>query len=275
MLRLLHYIKPYQVFTGLLILNLVAISWQFKTHAGEAVFKNWFFRLATPLGDALGDTLEAVGDGLTSFATIRRLKAENTRLSRDLDGMKFERSVIRNQLARANKLEEMLRVLTAYSPEGTVAEITTRSFQVWDKSVIIRGGLKNGFTPELPVLDVNGVVGRTVQCSPYYSEVALLTNAGFAMAGYIPEKDIRGVVHGTGGPQLTLDYVHIASKVDIGDWVLSSGDDGIFPMGFPVGVVVEVAQTGQYFQDIRIQPAVDIYHQRYVFVMKRTVDQTP
>lgn len=275
MFSFIHSLKARHLFPLLLVANLFAISYQFKTPDGERLCKNWFFRLATPAAGSLAGLAAGVHDLFGSFTTIRQLQRENDNLRRELDKVRFEQGLRADQLARAVQLEGLLKVLAEYAEEGVVAEVTARSFQVWDRSMTIRGGTLDGFTPDLPVLDADGVVGRIQQCSPAYSEVALLTNSGVAMSGTIPQKDIRGIIHGTGGPLLKMDYVHIAAPVKKGDWVVSSGDDGIFPAGFPVGMVVKIGRQGQYFQDILLRPAVDIRHRRYVFVLKKTAGVTP
>ena len=275
MFSFIHSLKARHIFPLLLVANLFAVSYQFKTPDGERLCKNWFFRLATPAVGSLAGLAGGVHDLFGSFTTIRQLRRENDNLRRELSKARFEQGLMADQLTRAAQLEGLLKVLSEYTEEGVVAEVTARSFQVWDRSLTIRGGTLNGFTQDLPVLDVEGVVGRILQCSPAYSEVALLTNSGFAMSGSIPQKDIRGIIHGTGGPLLKMDYVHIAASVKKGDWVVSTGDDGIFPAGFPHRMVVKVGKQGQYFQDILLQPAVDIRHRRYVFVLKKTAGISP
>lgn len=275
MFSFIRSLKARHIFPLLLVADLFAISYQFKAPDGERLCKNWFYRLATPAVGSLADLAGGVHDLFSSFTTIRQLRRENESLRRELDKVRFEQGLMADQLARAAQLEGLLKVLSNYTERGVVAEVTARSFQVWDRSLTIRGGTLNGFTQDLPVLDADGVVGRILQCSPAYSEVALLTNSGFAMSGTIPQKDIRGIIHGTGGPMLKMDYVHIAASVQKGDWVVSSGDDGIFPAGFPIGVVVKVGKQGQYFQDILLRPAADIPHRRYVFVLKKTAGVSP
>jgi rod shape-determining protein MreC len=275
MFNFIHSLKARHIFPLLLVVNLFAISFQFKTHDGERLFKNWFFRVAMPVGVFLTDTTGGIRDLFGSFSTVRQLRRENDDLRRELSEARFKQGLMEDKLARAASLERLLQVLSDYRQDGVAAEIVTRSIQVWDRGMTIRGGSREGFSPDLPVLDADGVVGRIMQCSASYSEVALLTNSGFALSGSIPQKDIRGIVHGTGGALLRMDYVHIAAPVQTGDWVISSGDDGIFPPGFPVGVVVKVDQQGQYFQDILLRPAVDVHQRRYVFVLKKTAGTTP
>jgi rod shape-determining protein MreC len=84
--------------------------------------------------------------------------------------------------------------------------------------------------------------------------VLLVTDADFA-AGVISQKNqTRGTLKGTGKDYCIVDYVTIADKVDVGEWYYTSGDDRIFPRGFPAGVVKSV-HDGQPFKEIVVDPS--------------------
>ena len=75
----------------------------------------------------------------------------------------------------------------------------------------------------------------------------LITDADFA-AGVVSQKSgVRGTLKGQGTPQCKVDYVAFEEKVEPGELFYTSGDDRIFPRGFPVGVV-ESVRPGQPFQ---------------------------
>src|ERR1019366_1388441 len=59
---------------------------------------------------------------------------------------------------------------------------------------------------------------------------------------------------GQGTPQCKVDYVAFEEKVEPGEWVYTSGDDRIFPRGFPVGIVKAV-RPGQPFKEILVEPS--------------------
>jgi rod shape-determining protein MreC len=51
-----------------------------------------------------------------------------------------------------------------------------------------------------------------------------------------------------------VDYVPFEEKVEPGEWLYTSGDDRIFPRGFPVGVV-KVVRSAQPFKEILVDPS--------------------
>jgi rod shape-determining protein MreC len=104
------------------------------------------------------------------------------------------------------------------------------------------------------VVTPDGIVGKVIAAYPTASQVLLITDPDFA-AGVISQKSqARGTLKGQGTPMCKVDYVPAEEKVAIGDWFYTSGDDRIFPRGFPVGVVRSVRAT-QPFQEIYVEPA--------------------
>ena len=275
MIHLLRSLKVYQLLSALLVLNLVAVSLQFKTGRGETVLKSVFAGLFLPLASAAGGGMESLGDWLSAFRTVKELKDENLALKRQLSESSIQRTLLEERLEQSASLERMVRVLPEFGRDAVLAEITMRGFQVWDRTLTIRGGKREGIIPDLPVLDTRGVVGRIQVAGFTHSQVALVTNAGFALAGIIQARGIRGIIHGAGRYHLKFDYVHIAAPVQTGEWIHTSGDDGIFPPGLVIGRIVEADHSGQYFQEIKVQPAVDASRCRYVFVLKRTAGAAP
>jgi rod shape-determining protein MreC len=65
------------------------------------------------------------------------------------------------------------------------------------------------------------------------------------------------VVKGTGESGLLLEFVSEAADVSVGDLVVTSGIEGIFPKGFTLGRVDAVEKTGPAYKRISVRPAVD------------------
>ncbi|MBN2430775.1 MAG: rod shape-determining protein MreC [Acidobacteria bacterium] len=245
------------------------LSVQFRTPAGERVIKTVFFTLTAPLLDAVSGTVSSVDSLLTTIRKAPEVREENKRLRRQIEHLQFDQVMIHHQLSRTTALEKLLQVLTAYQQDGVVSEVVARGFTIWDQGIVIRGGTDQNLEPELPVFCAEGVIGHTLQCSNAYSQVALMTNAGFAMSARIRGTIIRGMIHGQGEPLVRFDYVTISAPVKTDDLLVSTGDDGIFPPELMVGRVVEIKKTGPVFQEILVQPAVDVRDRHFVLVLRK------
>ena len=112
----------------------------------------------------------------------------------------------------------------------------------------------NGVQRGMAVVTPDGIVGKVIAAYPTASQVLLVTDPDFA-AGVISQKNqARGDLKGTGKDYCVVDYVPLADKVEVGEWFYTSGDDRIFPRGFPVGVVKEV-RDAQPFKEILVEPS--------------------
>jgi rod shape-determining protein MreC len=106
----------------------------------------------------------------------------------------------------------------------------------------------------MAVVTPDGIVGKVIAAYPTASQVLLITDPDFA-AGVVTQKSqVHGTLKGQGTPQCKVDYVAFEEKVEPGEWVYTSGDDRIFPRGFPVGIVKAV-RPGQPFKEILVEPS--------------------
>ena len=64
-------------------------------------------------------------------------------------------------------------------------------------------------------------------------------------------------VKGNGDPTLSMNYVANDDTVNVGDKVVTSGMDKIFPRDVPVGTVIEV-KPGTTFKQIRVKPTANL-----------------
>src|SRR5438445_442302 len=80
-----------------------------------------------------------------------------------------------------------------------------------------------------------GVVGRIVVPSAHAAKVQLLVDRN-AVAGALVERSrAQGVIVGRGDSRLQMEYVSDVADVMIGDMIVTSGIDGIYPKGFIIG----------------------------------------
>jgi len=104
------------------------------------------------------------------------------------------------------------------------------------------------------VITPDGIVGKLLAAYPTASQVLLITDPTFA-AGVISQKHhVRGTVRGLGHSTCMVDYIQNEEQVDQGEWFYTSGDDGVFPKGLPVGYVT-VARQGNPNKEIHLAPS--------------------
>ena len=140
----------------------------------------------------------------------------------------------------------------------------------------------------MPVVTAGGIVGRIITVSPWASQVMLLTDekagAG-AVVGQLGQSGALGSVRGRadlGVALIEMRYVSGTEKVEVGDNVMTTGQDGIYPPGLNIGRVVEVKSgTATTAHQILIQPGAQLDHLEEVAVLlyhpppRSVPEQTP
>ena len=109
----------------------------------------------------------------------------------------------------------------------------------------------------MAVLSPEGVVGRVIVPSARAAKVQLLIDRNAAVGALVERTRAQGVVMGSGEESLQLEYVLGTADVKVGDVVVTSGIDGIYPKGFVIGRIDCVERAGGAYREIRIQPAAD------------------
>lgn len=188
---------------------------------------------------------------------VKFLEAQNTRLNEiDLENQRLK--TILN-----------FRELSGY--QGTVARVIARDPSNWVKTVTINKGSADGLRVGLAVVDGNAILGQIVMVNSNSARILLITDNSSAIASIAQSSRAQGITEGILNPAvLKLRYALKVKELDIniGERILASGIDGVFPKGALVGVVSQVDNSSDdLFQEVEITPSVDISRLEDVFVI--------
>jgi len=201
---------------------------------------------------------------------------ENQRLKKELG----ERLQQLNECSEIGLANQRLRHLLGFEPDVhrpmTAARVVGRDPSPWAKTVIVDKGTANGIQQGAPVVVPEGVVGVVVEASAGYAKVLLLIDPNSAVDALVQSTRARGIVKGGGTGVCEFDYVLRKHSVSVGDTVVSSGLDGVFPKGLRVGRVSEIVrQNAGIFQKVSVTPYVDFEILEEVFIISEPVSEDP
>jgi rod shape-determining protein MreC len=118
------------------------------------------------------------------------------------------------------------------------------------KAVFVDRGSTSGVESGMAVVTPDGILGKIVAVYPLVSQVLLITDPTFKVGVESQKSHIHGVLAcGTG--KCVVEQIQNEDKVDLGEWFYTSGEDRIFPKGFPVGNVIS-SQPGQGMRDVKL-----------------------
>lgn len=120
----------------------------------------------------------------------------------------------------------------------------------------------------MAVLANQGVVGKIITVSPHASRVLMINDHNSALDGFDQRTRARGIVAGLVDDGLILKYADRSQDVRVGDTIVTSGLDGIFPRGLLVGTIQSVHREGPgLFLGVRIAAAVDFRELEQVLIL--------
>ncbi len=110
--------------------------------------------------------------------------------------------------------------------------------------VVINRGQHQGLKLGSPIANEAGILGQVVRLYNNSAEVSLLEDRDFAVPVLIARNGLRAAVVGSGrGHLLQLRFLPVASDLEVGDILLTSGVDGVYPPGFAVAVITKIERS--------------------------------
>ncbi len=157
------------------------------------------------------------------------------------------------------RLRELLDFRRTLAGELLTARVVGHDATGLSRTITIDQGSAGGVGKGAAVLAPGGLVGQVFQTSPHAARVLLVIDHNSGVDAVVQRTRGRGIVEGTVDGRCGLKFVKRTEDLQVGDLVLSSGLDGIFPGGLPVGRIAAVDKQGQgLFQYAQVDPAVDV-----------------
>jgi rod shape-determining protein MreC len=152
--------------------------------------------------------------------------------------------------AQNQKLETLLKYVSAYPKKGVIAPIIGRSADHWWQQVTLGRGSQNGIQVGHIAAGPGGLIGRVIQVTPHTSRVLLVSDPSSYVGVVLSRSRFPGVLQGQGNNQAVMEFFNKEPDVRRGDVVSTSGFSQLFPPGIPVGRVVAI--------DLRKSPAPEV-----------------
>ena len=173
------------------------------------------------------------------------------------------------ELELANhRLRDLLNLQKTITKRVVAAEVIGKDPSAWFKTVVIDKGKADGLTKGLPVVMPEGITGQVIEVSNHYSKVMLIIDRNSAVDALVQRSRARGVIKGESRDQCHLNYALRKHDVRVGDTVISSGLDGVYPKGLRIGLISDVVKRNSViFQEVTITPFVDFEKLEEVLVV--------
>jgi rod shape-determining protein MreC len=252
---------------SVLTAQILLLAVQIKRDQQVRLIRVWAISLVTPVQRAGAWTIDGIRGGWRHYIGLRNTSKENESLRAEIERLRLRNSELEGRSAEADRLAALLTFREAHSDNPMVAaRVISSSADAASKTIFINRGQSDGLRRNMAVITPDGVVGKILEVYRTTAQVQLLSDKEGGVGALLAGSRIQGPVIGTGEPTLVMKYVNNDDTVVVGERVLTSGQDRIFPKDLPVGTVSEV-KAGNPFKQIRLKPAARLDSLEEVLVL--------
>jgi rod shape-determining protein MreC len=212
-----------------------------------------------------------------NYFNLITVAEENQKLLEQLQAAKALNHQYREAIQANQRLRKLLDLKENIQRPIIAAQVIGKDPSPWFQSIMVDKGSSDGVVKGRPVVNASGVVGLVVDATDHYAKVMLITDPNSAVDAVVQNNRARGIIKGGTSGYCVFDYVLRKHTVGVGDTVVTSGMDGVFPKGLPVGQVSEIfKQDAGIFQDVTLEPFVDFERLEEVVIIpaNQTADES-
>lgn len=204
-----------------------------------------------------------VGSLVTSYFALKQkvdqLVEENKALKK-LTLSYFEQTFLSNNASQSN-----------FPFEVKKAQVIKNSHQLARNYLVINQGSNDGIQPEMGVINANGIVGIVNQVTANYASVISILNNEIRINARFKNNTSFGSLRwdGTNPKEMLLDDIVSIYPVNVGDTIISGGMSAYFPLGIPIGKIVDVkTPLTQGYHEIKVSLFNDPTQFNFVYVIE-------
>jgi rod shape-determining protein MreC len=214
--------------------------------------------LTAPFQKIFSSTSHAFRDIWEHYFYLITVAEQNERLTQELQQAKALNNQYREAFLSNQRLKQLLELKQEIQRPVIAAQVIGKDPSPWFQTIMVDKGSSDGVIKGLPVVNASGVVGLVVGATNHYAKVMLITDPNSAVDAVVQENRARGIIKGGTSGYCVFDYVLRKHTLKVGDKVITSGMDGVFPKGLPIGLVSEIfKQNAGIFQEVTLEPFVD------------------
>ena len=232
----------------------------------------FFLEVMAPLQRSAAAVARVVSGGWHSVGEVLRARGENVALRARVRLLEQELDRLAEVGLENGRLRALLDFRETLQGDLLTARVVGRDASDVSRTLTIDRGEADGVVRGAAVLAPQGVVGQVFLVSRHAARVLLVSDHNSGIDAFVQRTRARGIVQGTVDAGCALKYVKRTEDVQVGDTLVTSGLDGIFPKGMPIGRVTAIDKRGQgLFQSADVAPRVDFDQLEEVLVTRGSV----
>jgi rod shape-determining protein MreC len=267
------------ILVGVLFLQVLGLATQVKRGGNDAehtrLIRVWVVGAITPFERGLVWIQNSSSNLWHNYFYLRGVRAENRQLKEQIEQMRLEQVRLREDATQAHRLQTLLAFKEQLISKTVAAQVIGSSGSDLSRVVYIDKGENAGLKRDMAVITADGIVGKILIVYPNVSQVLLINDQSSGVGAILEKSRLQGVLRGTASGEVVLELVMSDEQVSVGETLLTSGGDQIFPKGLPVGTVAKVSSGKDLFLSIKVKPAANLSKLEEVLVLVEKRETQP
>ncbi|MGB2717328.1 MAG: rod shape-determining protein MreC [Vicinamibacterales bacterium] len=259
------------LFLAVTLGHVILISAQVQSKSGVRVLEAFTLGAFARVQQGTASAIQGVRSGWGNYVSLRGVRAENEQLRSQVAELEVRLQEQRALAARTGKLQELLNLRASVAAPTLAAEVIAGNPNPGMMTLTIDRGSADGVLENMAVIAPTGIVGRVVGSPAAHAARVQLIIDQHAAAGAISERSrAGGMVVGRSdvdGAPLRMELVSNLADLKVGDLIVTSGVDGIYPKGFAIGRVESVERGTGLYLTVTVRPTVDFRSLEEVLVV--------
>ncbi|MEY4951016.1 MAG: hypothetical protein RL698_3227 [Pseudomonadota bacterium] len=232
--------------------------------------------IMAPLDRGLGAVRGAFSRVWTSYVDLVGAREEAAWLRKRLREIDARRETTTDLERENERLQALLDLRDRIPGQGVAARVTSAEMKGLFRSATLGKGTRDGIAVGMAVISTEGVVGQVFAASPSAARVLLIEDPSSGIDAIVARSRARGIVEGGSDAGCTLKYVKRGEEIRVGDEIVTSGLDGTFPKGVPLGTITGIIPGERgLFQSAEVRPSVDFSKVEEVLVVAPATSDLP
>ena len=202
------------------------------------------------------------------YKDVLSTREKNKVLKNQIIQLSLLNAQLNSYIHENKRLKELLKFTKSQSLNYLTANVVNYHLGIASQTITIDLGEFDGLTKNLPVLDENGLLGKTIQLTEYAAMIQLISDKNYRVSIRIGKERVLGLFIPTHGKYGILEGVRKTTPLYEGDIAYTSGISEIYPPNIPVAKIISISkEKNQPFQRVVVEILGSMSNLDFVFII--------
>ena len=207
--------------------------------------------------------------GWSNYFGLRGVRQQNADLRKQIAQLRLERAALAENALEGQRLAALVAFKQHYISSTVVVQVLGTSGSDQSRLLLLDKGANDGLKPGMAVITPDGVVGKLRDVFPGTSQLLLLSDPTSGAGVMLESTRIRAIVRGTSSGTVAITNLTQDDRIKVGEQVLTSGGDQVYPRGLPVGTITSIKPDPEHqpYTAIQLRLAANLNRLEEVLVI--------